>query len=171
MRIALLIVDMQNQFMEKGRRSRFFETAVEHINYVADMLRRNDQMVVHVHDVENADPAAKEELEGIEDIVREERDITIHKEHSNAFWNTSLEKILKDALVDCVLVSGFAAEFCVLCTYQGALERGYTAAILQNGIIPEHEDGVDWVYRTRQIVSYSSVAYLLRSLEEKHNMP
>ena len=166
MKIALLIIDMQNQFLETKRGSRFFKTAVEHINYVADMLRRSNQMVVHIQDVEDVDPAGKG-IEIVDEIVREERDITVQKENSNAFWKTSLEKTLEDASVDYVLISGFAAEHCVLFTYQGAQERGYTAAILQNGVIPDYEDGVGWLYRTRQIISYSSVEYLLQALDGK----
>ncbi|MFO7539566.1 MAG: isochorismatase family protein, partial [Chloroflexota bacterium] len=52
----------------------------------------------------------------------------------NAFWETELDALLQSDGVDFVVVSGYVAEFCVLSTGRGALERGYRSAILADGI-------------------------------------
>lgn len=47
MKIALLIVDMQNVFLQNQIEKLGVGRACEYINYVAEMLRAKDQVVVH----------------------------------------------------------------------------------------------------------------------------
>lgn len=45
-----------------------------------------------------------------------------------------MDALLQSDGVDLVVVAGYVAEFCVLSTTRGALERGYRSAILAEGI-------------------------------------
>lgn len=166
MKLAFIIIDMQNQFREEICGDPNFSNAIEHINYIADLARKHHQQVVIVKDIEGFKDTDDARLDFIEEVPVEKDDIIIKKECSNAFWKTGLEEQLREHNIDCVVVSGFAAEHCVLATYFGAKERGYTTAILQNGIISTRPDVIDASYRDREIVSYSTLDYLFKAISK-----
>ncbi len=162
MKIGFLIVDMQKGFLQNQREKLNVESACEHINYVANLLRSKNHVVIHIQDVEGAEDINSELLEIIPDIKIEPNDIRITKEASNAFWNTELEQILLNHEVGLVIVAGFAAEHCVLFTYNGAKERGFKTVMLQNGIISTKNDVINITYRDRNIISYPIIEYIVK---------
>ncbi|MDQ0087624.1 nicotinamidase-related amidase [Paenibacillus anaericanus] len=161
MKIALLIVDMQKVFLENPKEKLNIDSACEHINYVADLLRSKNHCVIHIQDIEGAEDIHSESLDIISAIKVEDQDIKVTKEESNAFWNTELEQILKDQGIGLVIVAGFAAEHCVLFTYNGAKERGFTTVILQNGILSTNSDVISHTYRDRNIISYPVIEFIV----------
>lgn len=162
MKIALLIIDMQKTFLDDKKENLGVARACEYINYVAKLLRAMDNYIVHVRDVEGADDINSEELQIISDVEIEISDIQITKEASNAFWNTELENILREKEVELVVVSGFAAENCVLFTYNGAIERGFKTVMLQNGIASEFNDTIVSINRDRNLISYPVIELLTK---------
>lgn len=160
MKVALLIVDMQKVFLEKRKTDADVLGASEYINYVADILRKCGQVIVHVKDVEGENESNITEYGFITGIKIEPGDLEIRKLKSNAFWQTGLEDLLKANDVGLVIVSGFAAENCVLFTYNGAVERNFKAVILQNGIVGEDPSAVSNIYRERSIISYPAVEFI-----------
>lgn len=81
--------------------------------------------------------------------------------HQNAFWKTDLEKQLKDKGIDFVIICGTASEFCVLSTYNGAIERDITPNILQHGVLSSHSDNLLDFYRHRNLISYTAIKHML----------
>ncbi|TFE19377.1 cysteine hydrolase family protein [Cohnella luojiensis] len=162
MKIGFLIVDMQEVFLQDQKEKLNVERACEHINYVADLLRSKNHCVIHIQDVEGTKDLNSEVLNIISEIKVEQNDIRITKEESNAFWNTDLEQILLKHEIGLVIVAGFAAEHCVLFTYNGAKERGFKTVILQNGIISTYSDAISITYRDRNIISYPAIEYIVR---------
>jgi len=163
MKTALLIVDMQNNLLDPLRRERLdIGGCCEYINHVAGLLRKSGQVVVHIKDVEGAPDADAPELNIIDEIVQQEGDLELTKEASNGFWETNLEQMLRELGVGMVIVAGFAAEYCVTFTYNGAAERGFKAAILQNGVLSRDPINVRDLYRTRNIISYPVVEHMYR---------
>lgn len=161
MKIALLIVDMQKCYAEEFSGEQATRDACEHINYVATLLRNAGHHVIHIHDLEMEGEVPADDLLSIDRITVEEADLRVTKHHSNAFWQTELDRIVRDAGFDLLLISGFAAEQCVVFTYNGAVERGYNAAILKDGVV-EHKPGrADALYLDRQVVSYGVIGALL----------
>lgn len=154
MKIGFLIVDMQNIFLKNQLEMPNVQQACEYINHVADLLRTNHHLVVHIQDIEGSDETSPELLEVIPEITVDQKDIRITKEYSNAFWKTDLEQILINNGIDLVIVAGFAAEHCVLFTYNGAIERGFKPVILQNGILSTKPDVINQTYRDRNVISY-----------------
>lgn len=155
MKTALLIVDMQKNFLEPLRRERLeIAHSCEYINHVAGLLRKSGQVVVHIKDVEGAGDVSSPELDTIDEIVRQDGDIELTKEASNSFWETGLEQMLRELEVGLVIVAGFAAEHCVTFTYNGAIERGFRAVILQDGILSRDKANLLEVYRNRNTISY-----------------
>ena len=101
------------------------------------------------------------QYEFIEGIHQEASDLTIEKVASNAFWDTHLEEIVRKAKTDLIIVSGFAAENCVLFTHNGARERGFKSVILQHGILSGNADMITATYRDRDLISYPVIEALL----------
>jgi nicotinamidase-related amidase len=165
MKIGLLIVDMQNIFMNDFIDKHQLESACEYINHVSGLLRAAEQTVIHIQDMEGAnddnDPEARKI---IPQVSIGPKDIVLEKEFSNAFWKTDLEQILRDEGVELVVVSGFAAEQCVTFTVNGAMERGFRAVILHKGILSTKQDAISSIYRDRQVVSYSVIEFMTNIL-------
>ena len=161
MKIALLIVDMQIGFLQEERLKPKVTKACEHINYVSDMLRNGGHTIIHVQDVEVEGGEDSDNFEIIPNVTVADADLFLRKEWSNAFWKTDLERLLVDQGVSFVIVAGFAAEHCVLFTFNGAIERGFKTAILHGGIISRHEDVMDMTYRERFIISYPAIEFML----------
>lgn len=162
MKIGFLIVDMQESIVRGRVEQKGIDHACEYINHVADVLRSSDHVVVHVQDVEGMEESSPEEYRIISEVIVDEKDLTVTKESSNAFWQTELESVLKSQGVEFVILSGFAAEECVLFTYNGAMERGFRPVILQNGILSTHQEAVTSTYRDRNVISYPVVDYLIK---------
>ncbi|WP_088071808.1 cysteine hydrolase family protein [Gottfriedia luciferensis] len=160
MKSAFLIIDMQKNLLQDQEEVMNVESACEYINHVADLFRAKNHLVIHVQDMEGANEDNSESYSIIPEINVLEQDLCITKEHSNAFWDTKLEQILHENGVNLIVIAGFAAEHCVLFTYNGANERGFNAVILQHGILSTKSDVITQTYRDRNIVSYKVIPYL-----------
>ncbi|HET7628004.1 MAG TPA: isochorismatase family protein [Bacillales bacterium] len=157
MKLAFLVIDMQAVHFEGRVSKQTIEEACEYINYVADLVRSNGHLVIHVKDIEGMDESNKDSFEVIPQIVRETEDLWVTKQFSNAFWQTDLEQILKAHGVEFVILAGFAAEQCVLFTYNGASERGFTPVMLQGGIVSANPDVIASTYKHRNLISHPVV--------------
>ena len=67
-----------------------------------------------------------------------------------------------------VIVSGLAAEHCVLFTYNGALERGYDASILQHEIAGFDKIQVKETQYLRSTTSNESLNYFIKQYLEEY---
>ena len=160
-KVALLIIDMQKNCKESTPCKASFEKAVEYINEISSYFREKEYPVVIIQDIE----AGGSETEGfkcVEELVVSDHDFFVQKIYSNSFWKTELDSILKNEGVDCVVVSGFAVEYCVLFTYNGAIERGYTTFLLRNGLAGFDEEEIKRIQLLRSVVSYEAVEYFLK---------
>ena len=160
MNIAFLIIDVQKAFLGHLSEKQKYKDTMEYINETADLFRNAGKHVVIIRDIEDGDG---EEFQNVEELRVHENDIEILKIYSNSFWKTELEETLKEKSIDFVVISGNAAEYCVLATYNGAKERGFGAAMLQHGIFANHENGLIDIYNNRAMISYEVISYLLKS--------
>lgn len=161
MKSAFLIIDMQNGCREFCKCQKEFDGAVEYINETANLFRKNGLPVIKVLDVEVGNGPGTYEFEFIDSINTDENDIIVHKEYNNAFFKTELNDKLKELEVDFLVISGFAAEYCVLFSYNGAKEMGYGASLLQNGIAGVEYEEVKKIQLLRSVVSLDALEYLL----------
>ncbi len=160
MKVALLIVDMQRGCREDTPCKATFDNSVEYINEISQYFRKKNNPVVIIKDIEVGSPGSIE-FDCVENLVVSDNDIIIHKQHCNSFWETELDEILKAEGVDCIIVSGFAAEHCVLFTYNGARERGYKVFLLQSGIAGFSEEEIKRIQLLRPVVNYQALEYFL----------
>jgi nicotinamidase-related amidase len=159
--IAMLIIDMQNCFIEELDNPGVVSRTSAVINYVAEMVRAAKQPVIFIKDVEEADQLSEEELDFIPELTRDEKDLVVEKTFSNAFWQTDLKERLDGLGVSFLILAGQAAEHCVLFTYNGAGENGYRAVMLQDGILSGDPDNVSNAMANRNFVSWPAVEELL----------
>ncbi|MBU3144375.1 isochorismatase family cysteine hydrolase [Clostridium sp. CF012] len=163
-KVALLVIDMQKNCKDDTSCTSSFEKAVEYINEISQYFREKKLPVVIIQDVEAGGPET-EGFKYVEELVVSENDFFVHKSYSNSFWKTELDTILKNEGVDCIVISGFAAEHCVLFTYNGAIERGYNTFLLQNGIAGYDNDEIKRIQLLRSVVSYEALEYFLESTD------
>lgn len=159
MKIGFLVIDMQAIHLQ-GVEAQMINNACEHINYVSDLLRSNDHIVIHIQDIEGITEASRAEFDTLSDIQIKDTDLILTKEETNSFWKTELEQILRDRGVEFLILAGNAAEHCVLFTYNGARERGFNTVILQNGILSKYHDVVTATYRDRNLISHPVIKYM-----------
>lgn len=162
LKIALLVIDMQKGFIQGKELGERATQASEYINEVAGYLRTNGHYVFIVQDVEVEGGIESSSFEVIPEIQQAESDIRITKEWSNSFWKTDLEQQLRDKQVEVIIVAGYAAEHCVLFTYNGAMERGFTTAVLQNGVLSQHASAIKSMYRDRHVISYPIIEIMAK---------
>ncbi len=158
---AFLIVDMQKNCQESASSQASFSTALWYINTVGDLFRKHNLPVVIIQDLEDGGPGT-EGFDCVEELKIGSGDFHIHKLFSNAFWQTDLDAILKANDVDFVIIAGFAAEHCVLFTFNGARERGYKTVLLQNGIAGLDEDEVKRIQLLRPVINFKALEYFIK---------
>ncbi|WDV45792.1 cysteine hydrolase [Clostridiaceae bacterium M8S5] len=161
MSIALLIIDMQKEFNNNESCKKSLKNALEYINEASSMFRNANKPVIIIQDEEVNHGPDSEGFELIDELVIHSSDHRVTKLYSNAFWKTSLADLLKSLEVNFVVISGFAAEHCVLFSLNGALERGFNASILQNGIAGFDEEIIKQTQLCRPIISLEALDYIL----------
>lgn len=157
---ALLIIDMQKNCYKETSDRVSFERAVTYINKTSEIFRIKNYPVIIIQDT-NAGGPGTEAFPVVDEILVSDKDHVIHKQSCNAFWETELDGLLKREGIDCVIVSGFAAQYCVLFTYNGAIERGYKAFILQNGVAGSNEGELKELQWQRHVISHEALEYFL----------
>ncbi|MGH4119530.1 cysteine hydrolase family protein [Clostridium sp.] len=160
-KVALLVIDMQKDCKEATSSTASFEKAVEYINEISQYFRKKNYPIVIIQDLEAGGPET-DGFKCVEELVVSDNDFFVHKTYSNAFWETELDTILKREGVDCIVISGFAVEHCVLFTYNGSIERGYNTFLLQNGVAGFDEDEIKRIQLLRSVVSYEAIEYFLK---------
>lgn len=160
---ALLIIDLQEGHIPGPRKRGEVEEVCKYINYVSGLFRDAGKPIVVIQDIEVEGGTDSEDFAVIPEIELTGGELILHKEWPNAFWKTNLEDVLRQEGVDFVIVCGFAAEHCVTFTYNGAKERGFGAAYLQNGLLGEHPNAVQAVTEVRPLISYPVIASILKS--------
>ncbi|GGO08230.1 cysteine hydrolase family protein [Saccharibacillus kuerlensis] len=161
MKIAFLIIDMQTVQLEGVPQSKI-DGVCEYINYVSRMMRTAGHPIIHIQDIEGMTEETREIYSTIEEVSMEQSDLFVTKEYSNAFWKTELGDLLAKKGIEQLILAGFAAEHCVQFTYNGAIERDLSPALLQNGILSRHDDAVAAAYRDRNLISYPVVEWLTK---------
>lgn len=163
-RVALLIIDMQNGFLDEYRDPSAIPDTCDLINYVARLFRNAKQPVFHIRDVEDSEDMSEQAL-AISALI-EQTDIDQHldKEYSNAFHQTDLAQRLQALNVELVVVCGQAAEHCVVFTYNGAVEQGFTPVVLQGGVLSAQPGRAETLQLDRNGISHAALRVLLPSL-------
>jgi nicotinamidase-related amidase len=156
---ALLVVDMQKEFFQDEKSKDSLMSALDYINYSINIFRESKQPIIFVQDKETTD----EGYQIYEEVDVQKDDSKISKYFSNSFWQTELEELLHKLKVEFLVICGFAAEYCILATYNGAMERGFEATLLQHGIASSNSNHVSFIQNICGTTSIKTMEYFLKS--------
>jgi len=144
--IALLIGDMQVGLFTPKTRRYDAEGVVEHINAVADAVRRRGGVVIFIqHDGPPGDvfEPGTPGWRLLPSLERKAQDLVVHKVACDAFYETTLEATLRARNVHQLLITGCATEFCVDTTVRAAMSREYDITVVANAHTTEDRQNVD----------------------------
>ena len=165
MSIAFLVIDMQKEFEKIERCKENISDAIAYINETTNLFRMAGKPVVFVQDEEAGEGPGSEGYELIDALDVQTSDKLVSKIYSNSFWHTKLEEILEENNIEFVVIAGFAAEHCVLFTYNGAVEREFGAALLQHGIAGFNKKEVKNIQHLRSTVSIETIDFMLEKIK------
>lgn len=144
---VLLIIDMvKDNFIDEKKIpiTPFAREIITPINRLIDEFRKEGWPIVFSTDAFKKEDfifkgkmkphslAGTEGAEVIDDLNRKEEDYWLPKPRFSAFFNTGLEKWLKDKGVTLCAVAGIATNFCVLTTVMDALCHDFKAVLLED---------------------------------------
>ncbi len=164
MKPALLVIDVQKQFFsDNPARAAELKSAAEYINAAIDLFRKKNLPVVciqHTNPEDNLVPG-QPGFDVPEILKILPGDVRIHKTYGNSFTKTPLAETLRKLGVDTVVVTGFAAEGCVLATVRGAEDYDFTSMILRSSIIGGKPGAAPLVESINEIISYGVLEKVL----------
>jgi len=154
---ALLVTDMLNDFIEKGRPLDCGKRAREIVPFVRrkiEEFHRGKQLVIFICDAHRPDdlefrlfpPHAIKGTEGARIIAAlpvGPKDIIVEKTRYSAFSKTNLERVLRKHRVDQVHIVGVCTSICVMDTVGDLRDRDYPAIVYRDGMAdfdPEAHD-------------------------------
>lgn len=158
MSVALLVVDMQKEFFLDEKCKESMISALEYINYSIDIFRKSEQPIIFIQDKETSE----EGYEVYDEVDAQKNDARISKYDSNSFWKTDLEELLHSLEVEFVVICGFAAEYCVYATYNGAMERGFEPTLLQHGVASSNQKHTAFIQDICATTSIKALEYFLK---------
>jgi nicotinamidase-related amidase len=124
---ALLVIDMQVGLLDGGLKHDL-AGVIDRINRLAETVRARDGKVVWI---QHSGPAGTDFAPGkpawqfLPELRREDTDIVVAKTLNDAFAGSDLQTTLQQLGVDRLLISGWAADFCVDATLRSAVSRNY----------------------------------------------
>jgi nicotinamidase-related amidase len=164
MKPALLVIDVQKAFFsDTSARSADLHDAARYINAAIELFRKKNLPVICVQHMNPEDHLVPGQPGfDVPDILNVlPGDTHIHKTYGNAFTKTPLAETLRTLGVDAVVVTGFAAEGCVLATVRGAEDYDFTSIILRSSIIGGRPGVAPLVESINEIISYDVLEKVL----------
>lgn len=165
MKPALLVVDVQQQFFGiSPETAQSLNAAIPRINEAMAFFRAKGLPVIVVQHIDEADGL----IPGTPDFALPDSlavlpsDPVVHKTYGNAFNKTELEPILRAKGVDTIVVAGFCAEFCVLSTYRGALDRDFPALLLSGCLASINPANIPFVQSINDTITLRVLKTVLR---------
>jgi nicotinamidase-related amidase len=144
---ALLIIDMLNDFVLQGsplevpdakeiiapiqRQIQMARKSNMSIIYICDSHDRNDQEFIRMGWPPHA-LAGSKGAQVIDSLELSPRDTVITKKSYSGFFETQLDRVLKEGDISELLVTGCVTNICVLYTVADAVQRGYKVFVLKD---------------------------------------
>lgn len=152
---ALLVVDMQNDFVQEGAPIEVphARAMVPRLNRLLDVCRMHKLPVIYIHHVlrggdidagrladhhavirnNQALLAGTPNVEIYEELKPHPGDLVVAKPRYSAFYGTDLEAILRSKGIDTLIISGTVTHVCCESTTRDAFSRDYKVIFLSDG--------------------------------------
>ncbi len=163
MNIALMIIDMQKAYAV-GCCKESMEEAALTINQTVSLFREKQKPIFWVQDI-NKDEGVIPGVEGykiLDSLLTSPSDTSINKHSMNAFFETQTAELFREQAIDTVVVAGFCADYCISSTYNGALNEGFTAALLKGGVAAGKQQDIDVVELELDSIALPFLTQLLK---------
>lgn len=164
MKPALFVIDMQKEYFNRSQTlAESMKSAVEYINAAIELFRKKNLPIVVVqHTSQDEGPLPGQPgFEVLETVKLEPQDIRVAKTYSNAFTKTGLAEKLRELGIDTLILTGLAAEFCVLSTYRGALDLDFTPMLLKGSLASQNTEYVRFVEEISETITYGALKAFL----------
>lgn len=161
-RSALLIIDMLNDFVQKGSPLEVPETRriIPRVKqrllrarrkgipviYICDAHDKNDREFERMHWPPHAVKGSKG-AEVVEELKPFPGDIIVKKKSYSGFDRTTLNRILKKLGVEELILTGCVTNICILYIAYEAVVRGYTVKVPKDCVAGLHEDDHNFALR------------------------
>jgi nicotinamidase-related amidase len=161
MKLALIVIDMQKACYVSGKES--MDNAVICINEAVGLFRSKGLPVIWVQNENKAKRIVPGSVgfEMIDALKPGEGDKKICKTYLNSFIKTDLLEYLRFQSVDTLIVTGYAAEYCVLSTCRGAAEHDLTSFLLRGALASSHKKYISFVESINEIISLNALKKIL----------
>jgi nicotinamidase-related amidase len=135
-RPVLVVMDVQNIWIPRMSEADR-ESAPQKINESIALFRKFGLPVIPVYhsDPQRGPEPGTEPFEFPSSIDIEDGDPRIVKAHPSAFTETNLESLLREGEHNTVVLCGLSAVGCVLATYFGAMDRGFTVLMVEDALL------------------------------------
>jgi nicotinamidase-related amidase len=135
-RTALIIIDMQVASFTPAASRHDAEGLIVRLNRLAAQTRESGGLVVFVqHDGPPGDPHHPDS-DGwrlLPEFDRRNDDIVVRKRSCDSFLATDLDRVLGEAEVTNLVITGCATDYCVDTTVRSALGRGWKTTVPSDG--------------------------------------
>jgi nicotinamidase-related amidase len=170
--VALLVIDIQggttgdvSALKEIKAQS---EPFISRVNSVIEDYTSRDQLVVYIRteivnpllNVLNNTMAKGTDGSELDPRLRTGAGPEVVKRRSDSFMDTDLDQILTEHRIGKVVLVGLDASQCVKSTVQAALNRGYSVAVVDQGVISKTE-----AIRTEAIKEFRQMGVEIMSLD------
>lgn len=153
---ALLLIDLQNDFVEPGA-PLHAGMAYNNLPKIKDLIQfcRDKGITIiytrHAHDADGSDMGLFRQIypglgegaaliegqrgaEIFDDVAPQEGDLIVRKQRYSGFFQTNLDLLLRNRGIKDVAIAGATSEDCCLATARDAMYRGYRVAFLEDVI-------------------------------------
>jgi nicotinamidase-related amidase len=122
---ALLVVDMQNAWLNSGISRLDRDGVIRRINHAARCMRQRGGKVIFIRHCDDDAQIGTPEWHVDSDLAVDALDLLIDKTACDAFANTDLLMELMGNGANKLFICGLATEFCVDTTLRAALSHGF----------------------------------------------
>lgn len=130
---ALLVIDVQQGLFEKSTPIYKSEELLENITSLIDQAHRSNTPVFFIqHSDSRALVKGSPEWKLHSRLQPLSKDNIVHKQHGNAFEDTSLDESLRAKNIKTLVITGLVTHGCVRATCIGALHLGYEVILVKD---------------------------------------
>jgi nicotinamidase-related amidase len=160
---ALLVIDIQNAFLPMMSSDK--DMAMEYINALIDLFRKNGYPVIrvyHTSDEYGVIPGS-EGFEYPETVKILPTDPKVIKTYADGFNKTDLDKVIKTTGSNTLFLCGLSAVGCVLATWNGAQNADYKAFMVKDAIISHNSEYTNNVEEMFDAITFDVVKLIIEN--------
>ena len=169
LRPALLVIDIQNAFLERMDKAEV-ESSMPNIVFYINLFRSKGFPIIRIYHEDlkygYGPKNGTEQFEFPKTIPVTSDDPKVIKHYGDGFNKTDLDKVLKGKKVNTVFLCGLSAVGCVLATYIGAENYDYKAFFLKDALISHKTAYTKNIEDIFSALGYEAVNIMLDNAEK-----